>query len=479
MNKGIIKILLLLVLASSGLFKLYGQNPSVFEVNRMPFNSPVFNDIAPVIVKDGIIFCSNRKTNSISDPTTFEGEYLYNVFYSRKTDSLTWNQTEKYGNSDVTLFNEGPLCFTPDGKSIYFTRNLEIGKAARKRNFVNKLGIYIADITGDTWTNIRPFQFNNPLYNVAHPSISSDGQYLFFASDGPGGLGGSDLYYCQMVNGQWSTPLNLGDRINSPASEIYPFMHPTGKLYFSSSRNGGLGGMDIYYSSLSFGIWNPPIMLPQPINSTSDDFALVAESNDDTGYFSSDRAGRNDDIYSFISTIIRRVVCDSLLENNYCYEFREENAIRFDTIPFRYEWNFGDGQKAEGSSSEHCYAGPGKYKVSLDVMNLITKEIQYNEVTYDLTVLEIEQPYINSPDLSYAGDKIKMDANSTNLPGWEILSYYWNFGDETISVEKETEKIFNLPGVYNMQLIVKTKPDAAGLVKEFCVSKNITVIKQP
>jgi hypothetical protein len=478
MAKRIKNITSFFVFACLGILDLQAQKPSLFEVERLPFNSPVFNDIAPVIVKDGIVFCSNRKTSSVTDATTFEGDHLYNVFYSQKKDSSEWLKVRQLGNAS-SLYNEGPLCYTPDGKSIYFTRNIEIGKAARKKNFVNKLGIYIADISDESWINIRPFQFNDPQYNVAHPSISSDGKYLFFASDMPGGNGGSDIYYCELTNDQWNTPLNLGNMVNSSASEIYPFINPDGKLYFSSSRNGGLGGMDIYYTSLSFGQWETPVLLPDPINSPFDDFALVAEPNGDKGYFSSDRKGKNDDIYSFISTIIRRAKCDTLEINNYCYEFYEENAVKFDTIPFKYQWNFGDGQKAIGDRAEHCYAGPGDYKVSLDAINLVTREIQYNEVTYDLRIKDIEQPYIASADTAFVGEVIKIDADKTNLPGWFITRYYWNFGDETISVDKETEKAYNKPGTFNIQLIVATDPDASGIARESCISKNIIIIRRP
>jgi hypothetical protein len=469
----------LLVFTIFGLLDIYAQGPSLYEVKKMPFSSPLFNDIAPIIVKDGILFSSDRKTSSVSDATTFDGAHLYNVFYARKTDTAKWGKVLRYGTSDVLLFNEGPVSLTPDGKSIYFTRNLETGKAARKKGFVNKLGIFIADVTGETWTNIRPFQYNNPQYNIAHPSISNDGKYLYFASDMPDGNGGSDIYYCELVDGQWSTPVNLGSKINSSASEIYPFIHPSGKLYFSSSRNNGVGGMDIYYSSSVNGIWESPVLMSEPVNSAFDDFALVAENNEGNGYFSSDRNGRTDDIYSFSSTIIRRATCDTLEINNYCYEFYEENAVKFDTMPFRYEWNFGDGQKDIGARAEHCYEVPGNYKVSLDVVNLITKEVQYNEVTYDLEVRSIEQPYITSPDTVYVGKPFNLDANSTYLPGWLIAGYYWNFGDETISIDKETLKTFTKPGTFNIQLMVSTDPDAAGTIRESCISKNIIVLPQP
>jgi hypothetical protein len=121
-------------------------------------------------------------------------------------------------------------------------------------------------------------------------------------------------------------------------------MHPSGRLYFTSDRPGGFGKLDVYYTSLNNGSWEDPVLLPEPINSTSDDFAFVAEPDLQNGYFASNRRNE-DDIYKFTSTIIRKASCDTLEENNYCYRFFEENAVKQDTVPFRYEWKFGDGNQ--------------------------------------------------------------------------------------------------------------------------------------
>jgi len=218
-----------------------------------------------------------------------------------------------------------------------------------------------------------------------------------------------------------------------------------------------------------------PVHLPEPINSQWDDFSLVASSDLQTGYFSSNR-GNEDDIYKFTSTIIRKAVCDTLEENNYCYRFFEENAVKYDTVPFRYEWKFGDGDMATGAVVEHCFKIPGTYTVSLDVVNLVTKEVTYNEKTETVVVTEIEQPYISVPDRVEVNKNISLSADSTNLPGWKISRYYWNFGDETIAVGKEVTKSYDKPGIYNIQLIVTDEPQPGLSSKEVCISKNIIVL---
>jgi hypothetical protein len=473
--KSIFYIILFVLIVSFDIFQAKGQKPTVYEVTKMPFNTGSFSEISPVIVKDGIVFCSDRRSSGIKDRTAWDGRRLYNIYLAERKDSSSgWKKPVELKSERSSLFNNGPLCFAPDGKTVYFTSEVETGDGAKKKDFKNHSGIFITDLSGTDLVSLRPFKYNSLQYDVGQPSVSSDGKYLFFASDMPGGQGGSDLYYCESLNGEWSAPVNLGSKVNSAGADNYPFMHPSGRLYFTSNRAGGIGGLDIYYTSLTNGTWNDPDILAEPINSTSDDFALVADVNLKTGYFSSNRS-RKDNIYSFVSKIIRKESCALLEENTYCYRFIEENAVKSDTMPFLYEWKFGDGSKATGSEVEHCYSGPGTYLVELDIVNLVTKEILYNEKTDTLVITNIVQPYISAPDRINSGEMIELSADSTNLPGWKISQYYWNFGDETIALGEKVYKTFFKAGNYNIQLIVSTVPEPGGIVREACVSKNIIV----
>jgi hypothetical protein len=455
-----------------------GQAPSVYKVERMSFNSSGFSEISPVIIKDGLVFCSDKRFSIIKDRTNFDGRRLYNIYLTKMLDSSAWEKPKELKSERNTLFNNGPFCMAPDGRTLYFTSEIETGSDAKKKSFKNHSGIFIAEISGSELLAMRPFIYNSPDYDIAQPSVSSDGKYLFFASNMPGGQGGSDLYYCEYVKGEWAKPVNLGAGINSPGAENYPYYHPSGRLFFTSDRSGGFGKLDIYYTALSNGKWDDPVILPEPINSSSDDFSLVADMDMQKGYFSSDRT-KSDDVYRFVSTIIRKATCDELAENSYCYRFEEENSIKLDSVPFLYNWRFGDGDTASGVMVEHCYTGPGTYIVQLDVLNLITKEVSYNEKSDTLLVTKIEQAYISGADSIAPGQKIMLSADETNLPGWDIAQYYWNFGDETVAVGTQVEKGFVKPGSYNVQLIVTGKPEPGRVVRETCVSKNIIVNTKP
>lgn len=166
-----------------------------------------------------------------------------------------------------------------------------------------KLSIYTArrDKNGD-WTDVSILPFCSEEFNTVHPSLSADGRRLFFSSNRPGGFGGIGVLYSDFFNGAWSPPINLGPVVNTEGNEIFPFAEKNGRLHFASNGHIGLGGLDIYYTvPLAKNEWSMPVNLGAPINSNADDFGIVFGANETWGFFTSDRdggAGR-DDIYVF------------------------------------------------------------------------------------------------------------------------------------------------------------------------------------
>jgi chitodextrinase len=480
MDRGKVILVLVLMLTVSLVVPLTikGQQPSVFRVEKLPFNTPAFSEISPVISRNGLIYCSDKRFSIIKDRISYDGRRLYNIYFSEKEDSSGWSKPAEVKSDLNRMFNSGPLNISPDGRTVYFTSEIETGSAAKRKSFRNHSGIFIGRLIGNNLDSISAFRYNSKDYDVGQPTLSSDGKMLIFASNIPGGQGGSDIWYCIMTKGEWSAPVNFGAPVNSTASENFPYYHRSGKLFFASDRPGGIGKMDIYSTILTAGKWDDPVLLPEPINSGADDFSFVADKDLLTGYFVSDRMN-SDDIYSFVSTILRKTKCDTMEENSYCYRFVEENSVKLDSVPFRYDWRFGDGQKASGVMVEHCFEKPGTYIVQLDVLNLVTNELSVNEKSDTLVVTQVEQAYFTGPDSIASGQRVMLDAGETNLPGWNIARYYWNFGDETIAVGPSVEKTFIKPGKYNVQLIVTDAPKQGEAARETCVSKNIKVFKKP
>jgi outer membrane protein OmpA-like peptidoglycan-associated protein len=207
-------------------------------------------------------------------------------------------------------FYTGGLCFTADGKEVYFTRNESDEKFIKKKHYtkhgisedgVNTLGIYKATVNHNQWTNIEHLNLNSIHHSCMHPYITADGNRLYFSSNREGGFGGYDLYYVQKLNGVWGEAINLGKYVNSLDDEMFPYLANDTVLYFSSNGHIGYGGADIYTSTQQQGIWQEPINAGLPFNSSKDDFALIFAENNQHGFFGSDRyaAPGKDEIFSF------------------------------------------------------------------------------------------------------------------------------------------------------------------------------------
>ena len=167
---------------------------------------------------------------------------------------------------------------------------------------INNFQIIKGSIVNGKLENPQKVFFDSDDYSVGHPSLSDDGQWLFFASDMPGGYGETDLYVVKIADdGTMSSPQNLGPKINTIGNDLFPFFR-NGILYFSSDGHYGWGDLDVYESTfLSDGSFSTPKNLGAPINSNKDDFTFVIDKTGTYGYISSNRAGGkgDDDIYSF------------------------------------------------------------------------------------------------------------------------------------------------------------------------------------
>jgi outer membrane protein OmpA-like peptidoglycan-associated protein len=210
------------------------------------------------------------------------------------------------GKSINSNYHEGPVTFFKDYKKILFTRNNFLnGKYVTSKDGINKLKLYSADLVGADWKNIKELPFNNNDYSTGHPALSKDNNLLYFVSDMPGGIGGTDIYVARYENGNWSSPLNMGPAVNTKGNEMFPFVDDKGNLYFASDGHPGLGELDIFYAKLIDGVMAKSSKnMGAPINSTRDDFGLITDGERTSGYFSSNRKNGNadDDIYRFART---------------------------------------------------------------------------------------------------------------------------------------------------------------------------------
>lgn len=226
--------------------------------------------------------------------------------YSKKKEfNYTYGKSKSFSNRLNTQFHDATVTFTKDESEIYFTRNnFNRGKIKRDDDGDIRLKIYSARNNGNAaWQEIEGLPFNSDEYSVAHPALSADGNKLYFSSDMPGGFGGMDLYVTEMEYGRWGPPMNLGPSLNTEGNEVFPYISPNGELYFASDGHVGLGGLDIYHTQIKGGReFGEIINEGYPINSVADDFGIIIQKDGRFGYFSSNRDGGKggDDIYTFI-----------------------------------------------------------------------------------------------------------------------------------------------------------------------------------
>lgn len=291
------------------------KGKDIYTVQNLPFNSNL-DDFSPAVVGNTLIFASDRDKGTVIKRTSLwtgnPFSELYRVHFSQnglQPGDFQYVRPEKYSNTLSTRFHEAAVAVSADEKTIYFTRNsFADGKTSRSEDGLVKLKIFSGswnEASGD-WKDVQSLPFNSDEYHVAHPSLSADGQQLYFSSNMQGGYGGMDLYVSQLNDGQWTAPVNLGPVVNTEGNEIFPFMTTNNRLYFASNGHLGLGGLDIFYATpqQDMGVWNLPVNLGAPVNSTHDDFAITFGKDLSWGFFTSDRSGGvgRDDIYGFQKT---------------------------------------------------------------------------------------------------------------------------------------------------------------------------------
>lgn len=263
-------------------------------------------DFAPSFWEGGLVFVSSRGKNGSRDPIT--GETYAKLYFSNfdpNGDPTPPSVFELDVNKKSDDMHEGPVSFSRDHKTVYYTRtNNKNGVRKAGKDGVSRFKIYRATYGVPDWDLKGELHFNSDEYNCLHPCLSPDGKRLFFTSDMPGGKGGYDLYYVERTDAGWSLPKNLGDVINTAGNELFPFYGSSNTLFFSSnSRTNTLGGLDIYYVNNPLEAPEEVVNLGSPFNSSGNDISYIMDEEGKNGFFASDRENGvgKQDIYRFMA----------------------------------------------------------------------------------------------------------------------------------------------------------------------------------
>ncbi|MAP80627.1 MAG: flagellar motor protein MotB [Aequorivita sp.] len=277
------------------------------EIEKVGINTAT-SDFGPAFYKDeSIIYASAGLTNVPKYDDWTKEPYLDLFIADRDSEGRLKNSVPVGGDVN-TDYNESTPVFTKDGNTMFFTRNqiLDGKKNFDKSNRYKtlRLSIYKATRAGaNTWKDIVKLPFNSDEFSVAHPALSPDGKRLYFSSDMPGSYGMNDIWFVDILgDNTYGPPINLGPSVNSGGRDSFPFVSDNNNLYFSSDGRSGLGGYDVFVTSLdSEGLPGEVQHLGPPVNSAKDDFGFIIDEENRVAYFSSNRGGNrgsaDDDIY--------------------------------------------------------------------------------------------------------------------------------------------------------------------------------------
>lgn len=265
-----------------------------YHIVSLPVNTPE-SEFAPFIHGDALFFSANRSARSVVSLHDARNQQPFFDLFIMKLSGKDSSKIMPASAAFNSAYNDGPLYLTPEGDWALVTRNRDQG-----RNDAAELDVVMLQLSDDQRVlsaEYLPFKVED--VSVAHACMTPDKQRLFFASNMPGGFGGMDLYVSEFKGGFFSTPVNLGNEINSSGNECFPFYSADGILFFSSDGLPGLGGYDLFFSKPINDNFSMPFNLGFPLNSEGDDTGLVLASDAKTGYFASNRCGGRggDDIY--------------------------------------------------------------------------------------------------------------------------------------------------------------------------------------
>lgn len=286
-------------LENSSFYKDLQKDKGIFKIENLNINTKQ-EDFGTAYYKDKIVFASTREgIELIKRKWNWNDLPFLNLFIATPDSNLHFKDFKLFYKKVNKKFHEGPASFSKDGNFMAFTRNNYRGKSS---DGIIKLEVYTSEYKHGKWQKPVPLHFNSKEYSVGHPSLTPDGKTMYLASDMPGGIGGVDLYVIhRKKDGSWTDPENLGETINTEGNEMFPFIHPEGFLIYSSDGLPGLGGLDVFIALKDGNKFKKPENLGVPINSNYDDFALILDDQQESGYFSSNRVGGkgDDDIYLF------------------------------------------------------------------------------------------------------------------------------------------------------------------------------------
>ncbi len=450
----------------------YSQENFVFDSANVQINPLDINtkesEFGPFKVDNRLFYTSSRERRlALINLDENTGRQMFDLYSGDLMDSVTVANSKPLLNSVNTSLNQGTCFFDKKTSKLYYAGNTP---STRKDKF--KVAIFSTEFRDNKFLAPKLELLLPDTFVASHPMVNDN--KLYFSSNLKGGHGKADIYTAELVDGKWTNIKNL-DEVNSPYDDYFPFAINGKEIYFSSNRPGGFGKLDLYKYTFSDG--NARVNnLGKPINSKGDDFGLFMEPKQESGYFSTNRTGDQDDIYHFRKTWPTFNDCVAAIKENYCYDLTDEKSLETDSLKgYFYEWDFGDGSKQKGISVTHCYLQPGSYVINLNIIDVSTRAVFLNQTALDLYVDSIVQLRINSLDTMLVNRKFTINTAGTYLPGKKITGYYFEV-DGKRSRRESFEHNFTRLGKHTIKLGVEYLDLATKTNSSMCTSLDVTCV---
>ena len=423
-----------------------------FEIKNLSINTK-YSDFGASFYTSGIYFASSRGEGKIYNWNEQPFLNIYNINGTLSVNEIKGDINTKYHESSTT--------FSKDGMTMYFTRNNYFkGRFNKNSKDEHSLKVYKATLVDGKWTNVTPLPFNSDEYNVAHPALNNDETKLYFASDMPGTLGGSDIFVVDInKDGTYGTPQNLGNKINTEGRENFPFVSENGTLYFSSDAHLGLGGLDVFEFKNIDNISSSnemPYNVGKPINSPNDDFGYIINEKTRKGYFSSNREGGegDDDIYSFTKNICKQEVNGTVVDDDTNEVIANANIVIFD-----------ESNNAVKTISSDAY---GKFSTNLDceekVYRITASKPEYSRDEEQFTVHSKLRELVDL-NLSLKAEPKAAEVGTDLFKLLKLNPIYFDYDKSDIRPEAEIEltKIINYMNEFpTVKVDVRSHTDSRG-----------------
>ncbi|OFY19954.1 MAG: hypothetical protein A2W98_13290 [Bacteroidetes bacterium GWF2_33_38] len=424
-------------------FENLRTNDEIFKVEHLMMNTNA-EDFGTTYYNEKIVFSSSRSnTKMIDRKYNWTGKPFWDLFIA-DVDSGELVKVQKFNSKMNSKMNDGPASFSNDGTFMAYTKNHSKDKSKDK---VVELQIYFSTLVGKKWSKPEPFVLNNKDFSVGHPCLSADGNTMYFTSDMAGGYGGADIYkITKNANGEWQNPENLGNNINTESDELFPFFEENNKiLFFSSNGRFGLGGLDIFMAKFDENSFGKTFNAGSPVNTKSDDFAIIVNNKMNKGYLSSNRidGSGGDDIYYF--DMLKGLYLGKKI--NGIAKDKDNNPIPNTFITLSSEnGNLIDSMTTKDDAAYTFFVDSDKeYKLVGEKETYIEGDSIFDTfgseytITADVILLQKEEPITEIVAEKVADFKTNVVNELVKVFGLNLDNVYFDFGKYNIRPDAEIE----------------------------------------